>query len=132
MTPVALGVLDTSVVIDPPVDVSRYARLVGVAAITMGELAYGLHVADTIELAVREGRYRAILATYDPIPYDAEAAHWFGAIAAAVRQRGRNPRSRVADLLIAATAKASGAAVLTRNPADFKGIDAIVEVIDVH
>lgn len=126
-----LALLDTSVVIDMPTDLSSYAEAVGVSAITIGELAFGLHVPDPVVGAAREQRYRDILATYDPVPYDAAAAHWFGAIAASVRRRGRNPRARTADLMIAATARSVGAAVLTRDPADFSGLEDLVEIIDV-
>lgn len=131
MTPVERALLDTSVVIDRPRDIKRYARSTGVAAVTIGELAFGLFVEDPVISAERESRYRKILADYTPVPYDASAAHWFGAIAAAVRRSGRNPRSRVADLMIAATAKSVDAAVLTRNPDDFTGVDDIVTVIAV-
>ena len=131
MTPVERALLDTSVVIDRPRDIKRYARSTGVAAVTIGELAFGLFVEDPVISAERESRYRKILADYTPVSYDASAAHWFGAIAAAVRRSGRNPRSRVADLMIAATAKSVDAAVLTRNPDDFTGVDDIVTVIAV-
>lgn len=132
MSPVALGLLDTSVVIDAPSDLPSYATSVGIAAVTVGDLAFGLHVADPIASAEREQRYRDVLAAYDPVPYDAAAAHWCGAIAAAVRQQGRNPRARMGDLMIAATARSIGAAVLTRNLDDFKGVETIVPIVAVH
>lgn len=131
VTPARLALLDTSVLIDMPADLARYAETVGVPAVAVGELAFGLHVADPIQSAIRERRYRDVLASYEPIPYDAAAAHWFGAIAAAVRQQGRNPRPRSADLMIAATARAVDAAVLTRNPKDFAGLAGILDVIAV-
>lgn len=127
-----LGMLDTSVIIDMPEDLSRYAASVGVPAVAIGELAFGLHVADPVRSAEREQRYRDVLATYDPVPYDAAAAHWYGAAAAAVKQRGRNPRPRMGDLMIAATARSVGAVVLTRNPDDFLGLEGIVKVLDVR
>jgi predicted nucleic acid-binding protein len=36
------------------------------------------------------------------------------------------------DLMIAATARSVGAAVLTRNPSDFAGLGAIVAVLEVR
>ncbi|MDN5851290.1 MAG: PIN domain-containing protein [Actinomycetia bacterium] len=133
MTPATLGVLDTSVVIDMPSNLPHYAVSVSVPAVAVGELSFGLHVAaDPVKSAEREQRYRDILATYDPLPYDATAAHWYGAIAAAVRRKGRNPRPRMGDLMIAATARSIGGTVLTRNPDDFKGLDGIVQVLDVR
>jgi toxin FitB len=130
MTRPALGPLDTSVV-DMPADLARHALSFGVAAVTIGNLAFGLHVADPIASVQREQRYRDVLATYDPVPYDAAAAHWYGAIAATVKRNGRNPRPRMGDLMIAATARSIGAAVLTRNPGDFIGLDGIVDVVTV-
>lgn len=132
MTPVGHALLDTSVIIDTPADLSRYAESTGVAAVSVGELAFGLYVEDPVASAQRQDRYRRVLAEYTPVPYGASAAHWFGAIAAAVQRTGRHPRSRVADLMTAATAKSVDAAVLTRNPDDFIGIDAIVPVVAVR
>lgn len=126
-----LGLLDTSVVIDLPDDLQTFATDVGISAITVGELAFGLHTPDPIKAAAREQRYREVLATCTPIPYDAAVAHWFGAIAAAVRSTGRNPRARTSDLMIAATARHVGAVVLTRNPGDFKGVEGIVDIVAV-
>jgi predicted nucleic acid-binding protein len=41
---------------------------------------------------------------------------------------GRQPRARARDLLIAATAHAHGAGLLTYNLADFAGLDDLVDV----
>jgi predicted nucleic acid-binding protein len=57
-----------------------------------------------VENARRESVYQQILATYRPIPYSAEAARVYGALCAAVRLAGRNPRPRRLDLLIASVA----------------------------
>lgn len=126
-----IALLDTSVVIAPPADLATYAAATAVSAITVGELAFGLHTTDPIKGAERERRYRELLAAYTPIPYDAAVAHWYGAIAAAVARAGRNPRARTADLMIAATARQIGGIVLTRNPSDFTGVDSVVPVISV-
>lgn len=47
---------------------------------------------------------------------------------AAAKAAGRTSRSRLADLLIAATAAANGLSLYTRNPADFAGLEPIVTV----
>lgn len=49
----------------------------------------------------------------------------------AVADAGRQPRARSMDLLIAATAHAHAARLYTRNAADFRGLDDLVEVITV-
>ncbi len=68
---------------------------------------------------------------FDPIPFDAEAARAFGRISAAVRDRGRTPRRRVADLMIASVAGAAGMDLYTTNPDDFAGLAEIVRIVPV-
>jgi predicted nucleic acid-binding protein len=68
-------------------------------------------------------------ATWDPLPFDAEAARAYARVFAAIRATGRSSRARVADLLIAATAAANGLPLYTRNPSDFVGLDKVVKVI---
>jgi predicted nucleic acid-binding protein len=46
----------------------------------------------------------------------------------AVKSGGRNPRGRVMDLWIAATAMTRQLSLYTRNPADFVGLEELVEV----
>jgi hypothetical protein len=70
-------------------------------------------------------------ATWDPLPFDADAARAYGRVFAAVRAAGRTSRSRVADLLIASTAAAHGLPVYTRNPADLEALASVVRVVAV-
>jgi predicted nucleic acid-binding protein len=44
---------------------------------------------------------------------------------------GRQHRVRVMDLLIAATAKAHGVRLYTRNPGDLQGLEELVDVVPV-
>lgn len=125
----AIGLLDTSVLIDQPDNLGRYADVLAISAVSVGELALGLHHRDPIESAIREARYRDILTAFDPVPYDADVAHWYGAIAAAVKSIGRSPRPRAADLMIAATARHLTAALITRNPDDFRCVERFVNVV---
>ena len=55
----------------------------------------------------------------------------YGTLAAAVVEAGRQPRARVFDLLIAATAYAHSARLYTRNADDLAGVDGLVEVVSV-
>jgi predicted nucleic acid-binding protein len=50
---------------------------------------------------------------------------------AATRAAGRSSRTRLADLLIAATAAAHNPDVYTRNETDLTGLDGIVRIIEV-
>ena len=103
------ALLDTSVVIDFPADaVAAHASTAAISAMTLAELAYGLHTADPLLNAAREHRYHWIIRTFDPIPFDTTAARVYGALCAAVRAVGRDPKPRRFDLLIAAVAVALG------------------------
>jgi hypothetical protein len=128
------GLLDTSVVIDwddPPLR-DALPDEVAISAVTLAELAAGPHVADTAaEAARRQARLQQVEATFEPLPFDARAARSFGQVVAAVVDRGRSPRRRVADLLIAATAHANDLPLYTRNPDDFAGLDELVRVVGI-
>jgi toxin FitB len=52
-------------------------------------------------------------------------------LAAAVAQSGRQPRSRVLDLLIAATAHAHDARLYTRNSENLRGLADHIEIVPV-
>lgn len=127
----ALALLDTSCVIDFPDQLDQLAEAAAVSALTIAELAYGIHHDDPLVAAAREERYREVLNEFDPVPYSTRAAHLYGAIAASVRKSGRNPRPRRIDLMLASVAAELGAVLLTRNPADFSGVGDIAKVIAV-
>ena len=127
------GLLDTSVVIDH--DIIKPELLPdesALAAVTLAELAAGPHATeDKDERARRQDRLQWATATWDPIPFDAEAARMYGRMFAAARAAGQSSRSRLADLLIASTAAANGLAVYTRNPSDFEALKSIVRIVAV-
>lgn len=127
------GLLDTSVVIDLDiVDVDLLPLIVGVSAITMAELAAGpAATSDPAERARRQDRLQRAEAAFESIPFGAEAARAYGRVHAAVVAAGRQPRRRFADLLIAATAVAEGLPVVTRNPADFAGLEQLLDIVEV-
>ncbi|MCA1781802.1 MAG: type II toxin-antitoxin system prevent-host-death family antitoxin [Intrasporangiaceae bacterium] len=68
---------------------------------------------------------------FDALPVDETVAISYGRLAAAVVEVGRQPRRRVMDLLIAATAHAHGARLCTRNPDDFAGLENLIEITAV-
>ena len=125
------GLLDTSVVIDHDViDVSLLPDESAIAAITLAELAAGPHATNDDEERVRrQDRLQWAVATWDPLPFDAEAARAYARVFASIRATGRSSRTRVADLLIAATAAANGLSLYTRTPSDFVGLDKVLKVI---
>ena len=127
------GLLDTSVVIDHDiVDPASLPDESTIAAVTLAELAAVPHATgDDVERARRQDRLQWAAATWEPLPLDAEAARAYGLVFAATRAAGRSSRTRLADLLIAATAAAHGLPLYTRNPGDFIGLDGIVRVVGV-
>ena len=133
MTDAAAGLLDTSVVIDFGVlDPDTLPESTAIAAITLAELAAGPHAtADAEERARRQDRLQWASATWEPLPFDAEAARAYGRVYAAMRAHGRSGRARLADLLIAATAVANGLPLYTRNPADFEPVQGLVKIVAV-
>ncbi len=77
---------------------------------------------------------RGLLDTSVVIDHDVLDSAWLPdecAIAAVTRAAGQTSRSRLADLLIAATAAASGLPVYTRNPSEFDALKAIITVAPV-
>lgn len=129
----ARGLLDTSVVIDlEMIPIDALPRQVAISAVTMAELAAGPHATDDIaERARRQDRLQRAEAAFDPLPLDVEAARAYGRVYAAARANGRDSRRRLADLLIAAVALANELPVVTRNAADFAGLEDLVEVVVV-
>jgi predicted nucleic acid-binding protein len=127
------GLLDTSVVIDHDlIDVERLPDESAIATVTLAELAAGPHATDDPdERARRQDRLQWAAATWDPLPFDADAARAYGRIFAAVRGAGRRGRGRLADLLIASTAAANGLPLYTRNPSDLEGLEEILEIVAV-
>jgi len=126
--------LDTSVVID--LDHLSRADLpaeIAISAITLAELTAGPHTTDDPrERAVRQDRLQRVEATFDPIPFDDQAARAYGRISAAVAAAGRKARGpRALDLQIASVALANRLPLYTRNPKDLRAIDELVEIVAV-
>jgi predicted nucleic acid-binding protein len=131
---VTSGLLDTSVVIDwhDSVVVAALPDEMAISAVTVAELAAGPHLADdAMEAAKRQARLQEVESTLEPIQFDGAAARSYGLIVAAVVRQGTTPRSRFADLLIAATAHANQLDLYTRNGDDFSGLDTLVRVIAI-
>jgi predicted nucleic acid-binding protein len=127
---VTRAVLDTSVLVAahvPPLDGE-----LGVSAASLAELHFGALVTD--DNAVRSERLRRLAIiehTFTPLAIDGDVARSYGRLASVLARSGRQPRARVMDLLIAATAHAHGASLYTRNAADLRGVEELVDVVAV-
>ncbi len=128
------GLLDTSVLIDlENIGNEQLPLTVAVSAVSLAELAAGPHAtADPDERGRRQDRLQRAEATFDPLPFDGDAARAYGRVFAAVMATGRKARgARAVDLLIAATALAAELPLYTRNPDDFQGLERLVQVVAV-
>lgn len=118
--------LDTSILMgdDAPLGVEA-----SISVVSLTELHFGVLLAsDPEELARRTDRLSVVEATFDPLPVTAAVSRAWGRLAAAVRQRGGQPRRRQLDLAIAATALVESVPLLTHNVADFTLIADLVDV----
>lgn len=128
------GLLDTSVIIDwhDPAVVAALPDEIAISAISAAELAAGPHLAtDPVEAAKRQARLQEVESMLEPIQFDGATVRSYGLVVAAVVGEGRTPRSRFADLLIAATAHANQLDLYTRNGDDFTGLEKLVRVIAI-
>ena len=128
------GLLDTSVVVDwhDPEVIATLPDEMAVSAITTAELVAGPLLAHSpIERAKRQARLQEVESMLEPLPFDSAAARSYGLVVAAVVTKGRTPRRRFADLLIAATAHANGLDLYTRNGAVFTGLTNLIHVVSV-
>jgi predicted nucleic acid-binding protein len=124
------AILDTSVLI--ATDLPPLEGELAISAVTLAELHFGVLV--TADAAVRAERLRRLSnlqRKFDALPVDDDVATSYGQLAAAVAATGRQPRSRVMDLLIAATAHAHSARLYTRNSGDLAGIENLIEIVPV-
>jgi predicted nucleic acid-binding protein len=129
----ARGLLDTNMVIHLPVlAAASLPDELAISAVTLAELSAGPHhCEDRAERARRISLLQHVETTFDPLPFDADAARAFGLVSAAVLGVGRSPRGRALDLMIAAVAVANGLPLYTIDAKDFAGLDGLVRVVAV-
>ena len=123
-------VLDTSAVLSdrPPLIQGEVA----ISTCTVAELHFGVLVTlDAVVRAERLRRLSVLQATFTPLPVDDAVAQAYGRLAAAVAAAGRQPQARVMDLLIAATAAAHQACLVTANAQDLVGLEDLVEIVEL-
>jgi predicted nucleic acid-binding protein len=127
---VSRGVLDTSILI--ATDVTPIPGELAISVASLAELQFGVLVAKSAEArAIRLTRLSAIQRRFDPLPIDEAVADSYARLAARVVEVGRQPRARVLDLLIAATAHAHDATVYTRNADDLAGLEDLITIVSM-
>lgn len=127
------GILDTSVLVQLGrlSDLSILPSEPLITAMTLAELAVGPLVATREEVrARRQAQLQQAEASFDPLPFDADAARAFAQVSVSLRRAGRKTEARGYDAIIAAIAVSLGLPLYTCNPDDFEGIDGL-EVVAV-
>ena len=123
-------ILDTSVLL--ATNVAEIEGELAISVASLAELHFGVLItSDAATRAERLRRLSILQDKFDALPIDDKVAVSYGQLAAAVTSSGRQPRSRVMDLLIAATAHAHGARLYTLDASDLVGIEHLVDIIAV-
>jgi predicted nucleic acid-binding protein len=133
-SPKGRGLIDTSVVIAlGEVDPTLLPGQTSISALTLAELTSGTYAApDEQERARRQNRLQRYEVEVESLPFDPDCARAYGGVYAAVRGFGRKARgTRVIDLMIAATALAHELPLYTLNPNDLRGLEGLIEIVDV-
>ncbi|MFI1461095.1 type II toxin-antitoxin system VapC family toxin [Nocardia carnea] len=127
------GVLDTCTYLDLGLlDEEALPIEPAITVVTLAELHQGVAMArDAATRAIRTEHLGAAIVNFDPLPFDAAAVARFGSLVALTMAANRNPRPRRMDLLIAATASAHNLPLYTRNGSDFRGLESMVDIVEV-
>jgi toxin FitB len=125
-----LSVLDTSVLIgNAP---TQLEGDLAISAVSVAELHFGVLVAgDDRVRASRLARLSAIQSVFDPLPVDGLVASSYGMLAAATVAAGRKREARSLDVMIAATAHAHHARLVTANAHDVQHLADYLEIVAV-
>jgi predicted nucleic acid-binding protein len=112
---VSASLLDTSILIAPgSADLGDLPPAAAISIISLGELRAGVLLAhDELTRENRLRRLDAVRSAFSPLVVDEPVAERYGAILALARRQGRIEKAT--DLLIVATALATGRLLFTRD-----------------
>lgn len=133
-SPEGRGLVDTSVVIGrEQVDQRRLPAEIAVSTLTLAELTSGpLATSDDLERARRQERLQRFEVGVESLDFTPGCARAYGHVYAAAVASGRKPRgARAVDLMIAATALAHDLPLYTLNAKDLRGLEKLIEIVDV-
>jgi predicted nucleic acid-binding protein len=104
-----------------------------VSTLTLAELASGPATAsNAFAQARRRERVQRAESTFETLSFDPACARAYGRVCAGVVAAGRKPgRARSIDLMIAATALTHQMPLYTLNVSDLRGLDDLVEIVDL-
>ena len=127
-----LLLLDTTFLIDAERGPADVDDLIGddddvaIAAITLAELIVGVELAAARQRSRRQSYVDEIAASIPMLPYDESVALRHASLLVAVRRAGR-PRG-AHDLIIAATAAATGRTVVSADRRAFDGLPGVTAI----
>ena len=108
------ALLDTSVLIAGAADHGNLPVSAAISVVSIGELVAGVALARTDAVRSRRAAHlEAVRGAYAPLPVDDPVAERYGHLLAFARGQGRSEKAT--DLLIAATAAATGRTLYTRD-----------------
>jgi predicted nucleic acid-binding protein len=125
---------DTSVVIDlETIPIERLPSGLAISALTLAELADGPPSASNAVIRRRRLRHKRVVeSTFKALPFDSICAEAYGRVCAEVAAVGRRPGwGRSVDLMIAATALAYQLPLYTLNACDLRGLERLIEIVDL-
>jgi predicted nucleic acid-binding protein len=104
-----------------------------VSALTLAELASGPATAsNALARARRREHVRRVESAFEMLPFDPDCARAYGRVCVGVVGAGRKPgRARSVDLMIAATALTYELPLYTLNASDLRGLDDLIEIVDL-
>ena len=121
-------VLDTNVLVDLHLYALDPVEQYAASILSRAELEFGVRAARTAaDTAARTRRLNELDEIFEWLPFDLECTRSYGVVASTARASGAKVRGK--DALIAAQAHRHGAAVMTRNVADFQPLDPLVQVV---
>lgn len=133
-SPSGRGLLDTSVVIGvDSIDSALLPVEIAISTLTLAELTVGpIAASDELERARRQNRLLRFEAGVEALPFDLVCARAYAGVYVAVSATGRKARGAGAvDLMIASTAVAHRMPLYTMNAKDLRGLEQVLEIVDV-
>lgn len=114
-------------------ELHRLSPRLATSTLTIAELARGPHrAADELESERRRRHLLQVESTVEVLPFDLRCVRAYVSVSMAVERIGRKVGgSRSIDLMIAATALAHRLPLCTLNPKDLRGLDDLIEIVDV-
>lgn len=94
---------------------------IGIPSVVVGELSFG--ACKSQDVARSLAKLAALTSRFDTVPFDFAAAHYYGNLKAMLYGQGKPIGPN--DFLIAATALARNATLVTRNVREFSRVPAL-------